>query len=276
MQIKKLSQLKEKVMSIKLERRKTATVVMVVLTVLLFVAAVWGLFSVQHIKKVVIKGDHPYRVSEIMNAAEIDYDEFLFSKDPDEIESKILEKLPYIREVKVTRLWFSKIVIKVESDKDHYYMKLTENSNDCFILSKDLRVINYKSSVDSLKDSSLVYIELPYLDIETCVLGKTVEYGQADKNKYVKEMLDYFYGQEYAEAITAIGLKSKFEGAYIDFYGKCRIIFGKPDIKNIDNQMRLAYEILEERHIDGDYIGFIKIDVSDGTRAIVSEPDSFD
>jgi len=276
MQIKKLSQLKEKVMSIKLKRRKAATVLMVVLTVLLFVAAVCGLFSVQHIKKVVVKGESPYSLSEIMDAGEIEYDEFLFSKDPDEIEAKILEKLPYIREVKVTRYWFSRLVIKVEADTAHYYMKLTENAKDCFILSKDLRVVDYKSDIDSVDGSGLIYIELPYMDLDTCVLSKPVEYGQADKNAYVKEFLDYFYGQDYAEAITAIGLKSKFEGAYIEFYGKCRIIFGKPDIKNIDNQMRLAYEILEERHVDGDYIGFMKIDVSDGTRAIVSEPESLD
>ena len=114
------------------------------------------------------------------------------------------------------------------------------------------------------------------MDIETCVLGRTVEYGADSKNSSVQEMLDYFYEKEYAGAITAIGLKSKFEGAYIEFYGKCRIIFGKPDINNIENQIRLAYDILEMRNVDGEYIGFMKIDVSDGKSAIVSEPENFD
>jgi len=275
MQIKKLSQLKEKVKSVRLERRKIATVVMVVLTVLLFAAAVWGLFSVQRIRKVVIKGECPYSTEEIMDAAGIDYDEFLFSNDKEELKTDILQKLPYIRDVKIRR-GFGRMVIKVESDTAYYYMKLTENSHDCFLLSKELRVIDYKSSVESVKNSSLVYIELPYMDIETCVLGKTVEYGAEEKNGYVTEMLDHFHGKDYADAITAIGLKSKFEGGYIDFYGKCRIVFGKPDINMIDTQMRLAYDILKAKQVDGDYIGYIKIDVSDGRTAVVSEPESLD
>ena len=275
MQIKKLSQLKEKVKSVKLERRKIATVIMIVLTVLLFAAAVWGLFSVQRVRKVVIKGECPYSTEDVMKAAEIVRGDFLFSSSKDEIATKILERLPYIRELKIRR-GFGRIVIKVESDTPYYYMKLKENANDCFLLSKDLRVIDYKSSISSVKDSSLIYIELPYMDIETCVLGKPLEYAAEEKNGYVTEMLEHFHNKDYADAITAIGLKSKFEGGYIDFYGKCRVIFGKPDINMIDTQMRLAYDILNAKQVDGDYIGYIKIDVSDGRTAIVSEPESLD
>ena len=275
MQIKKLSQLKEKVKSIKLERRKTATIVMIVLTALLFVAAVWGLFSVQRIKRVVVKGECPYSTEDIMDAADIEYDGFLYSNDKDELKTKILERLPYIRDIKIRRGFF-RMVIKVECDTAYYYMKLTENSNDCFLLTKDLRVVDYKGSIDSVKNSSLIYIELPYMDIETCVLGRTVEYGADEKNAYVTDMLEYFHNKEYSDAISSVGLKSKFEGGYVDFYGKCRIVFGKPDINMIDTQMRLAYDILKAKHVDGDYIGYIKIDVSDGRTAIVSEPESLD
>jgi len=276
MQIKKLSQLREKVKSIKLERRKAATVVMIVLTVLLFVAAVWGLFLVQRIKTVKIKGESPYSLNEITDAAEIEYDEFLFSLDPDEAETKILEKLPYIREVKVTRYWFSRVVIKVASDEPYYYIKIKETATDCFILSKDLRVIDHKSSIASLEGSGLIFLELPYKDIYTCDMGKKIEFHPDSDVSYVNEFLEYFHSRDYAPAITAIGLKSRFEGGYVDFYGKCRIIFGKPDIKNIGNQMKMAYGILEERHVDGDYIGFMKIDVSNGKTAFVSEPESLD
>ncbi len=272
---KKLSTVKQKVLGIKLDRRKIATVFMVVLTVLLFVAAVWGLFLIQRVKKVVIKGASPYSLEEIMEFAEVEYGEFLFSYDTDELEEKILSGGPYIKEVKVRRYWFSKMVITVESDTAHYYMKITENAKDCYLLSKDLRVLDYRSSAELLKGSGLVYLELPYADLATCSVGQYVEYDTEGKNAYVKETLEYFYSQDYAGAITAVGLKSRFEGTYIDFYGKCRIVLGTP--QNIELKMSRAYEILtEEEKFDESYRGYLIINVSDPKTPITSKPEKLD
>ena len=64
-----------------------------------------------------------------------------------------------------------------------------------------------------------------------------------EKCEYVKEILDYFSSDEYKDTITAIGLSSRFDNCYVDFYGKCRVVFGKPE--NIEKKVKKATEILQ-------------------------------
>ena len=257
---------------LKKKKRAIAVGLIIVFTALVCALAVWGLFSVQHVRKIVIKGDSPYSTEELVLASGLEYGELLYSVDTDEIENNVLENAPYIREVKIRRAFFSRIVINVKSDTAKYCIKISENSKDRYILSDSLRVIDYKSTDDGLSGSGLVFLELP--ELRRCNMCQYVEYGEEGKNGYVKEMLDYFNGSSYADAITDIGLSSRFDDTYIVLYGKCKIIFG--GINDIERKLELVRLTLEEHGLENLQIGYTKINASDPSNIVVSHPESLD
>ena len=257
---------------LKSKKRFLAVVFIALVTLLVGVLCVWGLFSVQHVRKIIVKGESNYTDEEIVTASCLEYGELLYSVDTEEIEGNILKNAPYVRRVSVKRRFFSRIVIKLEADSAKYYIKMSDEAKDFYILSGDLRVIDYTTTDDGLSEKGLVYLELPH--IKRCNMCQFVEYGEKGKNEYVKEMLEYFNNTSFADAITDIGLSSRFDDVYIVIYGKCKIIFGGTN--DIEKKLELVKRTLEEHGLDKLSVGFTKIDVSVGSNPVISHPESLD
>ena len=268
MQVKKFSELKARFMKIK--RRQIAATVMVTLTALLVVLAVFEFFRLIKVTNIVVKGESPYTNEEIIAFSGVEKGEYSYFFDKDDIETKLLDSAPYLREVKVYRI-FTRLVIKVKADTAKYYLQISDKTNDYYILSADLRVLECESNIASIKEKKLIYLELPHLAI--CSVGRFIEYDEPEKCGYVKENLDYFSTDEYKDTITAIGLSSRFDNCYVDFYGKCRVIFGKPE--NMEMKIKKATDILGNFSED-ENIRYLIIDVSDPDKAIYSMPESLD
>ena len=264
--LRKLSELLER------NKRLLGASFIVILTALVSALCVWGLFSVQHIRRIVVKGESHYSDEQIVNASRLEYGELLYSVDTDEIEKNILEGAPYVRQVSVKRRFFSRVVIKLESDSAKYYIKISDSSKDCYILSEDLRVIDYRNSDDGLAESGLIFLELPHL--RRCNMCQYVEYGEEGKTAYVKEMLEYFNGSSFAKALTDIGLSSRFDDVYIVLYGKCKIFFGGTN--DIEKKLELVKRTLETHGLDNLSVGYTEINVSDPSEIVVSHPESID
>ncbi len=269
MQIKKFSELKARFMKIK--RRQIAAAVMAVLTALLVVLAVLEFFRLIKVTNIVVKGESPYTNEEIIAFSGVEKGAYSYSFDKDDIETKLLDSAPYLRKVKVYRV-FTRLVIKVEADTAKYYLKISDKTNEYYVLSSDLRVLECSSNIESIKEKELIYLELPHLAI--CSVGRFIEYDEPEKCGYVKENLDYFSSEEYKDTVTAIGLSSRFDDCYVDFYGKCRVIFGKPD--NIEEKIRLATKYLENLYNKGESIKYLIIDVSNPDKTILTPSESLD
>ncbi len=275
--LKKLSKLWQKIISV--NKRRLAVGLVVVLTVVLAVLTLWGLFDFQHAHIIKVYGESPYTDEEIIAASEIERGQLLFSIDPAKAEENILKgknAKPYIREVRVTRWFFSFVSIKVVADTPKYYIQISKSTEEYYLLSEDLRVLDCLYSKEGLEEKGLVYLELP--ELKTCNMGQVVEYGEEGKNDFVRETIDYLELQEYGEMITAIGLPSRFEGAYITFYGRCRILLGKPEKPD---GLELKIE-RARKHIDsivgngGIDVGYIEVDVSREGETLVSYPENLE
>lgn len=256
---------------VKCRYRAIAAVVIIVLTAVLVALCIWGLFSIQHVRKIVIKGEcAQYTEEMLISMSGIEYGQLLFSTDTDEVEKTLLERAPYLSEVKVSCRFFSKIVIEIKADTPKYYIRIADTSKEVYLLSEEMRVIDFLSSDEGLREAGVVYLELPYL--KTCNLGQYIEYGEPEKCEYVKELLDYYNSCEFAPAITAIGLESRFDNAYIIFYGKCKIFLG--GTANAQSKLERAYSRLVE--YSGESInGYMIVNVS-GSDDIVSFPEKLD
>ncbi len=267
--LEKLTELWQKIRSV--SKRGLAVGFTVAVTLLLVALTLWGLFDFQHAYFIRVHGDSPYTDDEIIEAAGIERGQLLFSTDPEQAEKNILKNKPYIREVRVTRWFFSFLNIKVVADKAKYYLQISKSTEEYYLLSEDLRVIDCRYSKEGFDELGLVRLELP--ELKTCNMGQPVEYGDEGKNEFVREIMDYLARQEYSDMITEIGLPGRFDGAYLTFYGRCRIILGKPD----DIELKLERA---QRHIDtiaqGGHVGYLIVDVSREGETLVTYPEALD
>lgn len=257
---------------LKRKKRLLAVILLSLVTLLVGVLCVWGMFSVQHVRRIIVKGESHYTDEEIVAASLVEYGELLYSLNTEEIEKNILENAPYVKDVKVKRRFFSRVVIKLKADSAKYYIKISDEAKDLYILSEDLRVIDYRASEERISSEELVYLELPH--IRRCNMCQYVEYGEETKNAYVKEMLEYFNNSSYASAITDIGLSSRFDDVYIVLYGKCKIIFGGTN--DIEKKLDLVKRTLEAHGLDNLSVGYTKINISDPSNIVVSHPEALD
>lgn len=241
-----------------ISRRKLATGFVVVLTVLLVILAVSGIFSIQNVNKIEIRGESIYSDEELISASGVNYGEPLFSVNTKEVEKKIQADKPYLREVRVTRRFFSRLVIEVVCDTPKYYVGLSGSTDGVYLLSDEMRVLDYVSRAEA-KKTSAVYLELP--EIDSCTVNHAVKLVDPEKTQYVYELIDHFESQDYADKISAIGLKSQFDGIYIEFSRKCRIVLG--DSQNIDKKMLEAERIINSE-IERQGIDRIKSQLASG------------
>ena len=84
---------------LKRKKRAIATALIVILTLLVCALVFWGAFSVQHVRKIKIKGNGHYTDEQIISASGIEYGSLLYSLDIEKTEKEILEKLPYVKNV---------------------------------------------------------------------------------------------------------------------------------------------------------------------------------
>ncbi len=241
-------------------------IIILLVAVLLIVIAAVIAFSVYAISRggwISVRGESPYTYGEIVAASGLEGGRAIFS-DTVTAGEKIVAAKPYIREARVSRLLFF-IVINVKADEPEYFLEV---SGDYFITSGDLRVIDRLHSESEAKALGAVRLELP--DLSTAVVGRYAEYGAEGKNGYVTEMLELIGSKEYADAVTEIGLASKYDDVYITFYDRCRVVLGS--INGFEEKMSIAQRVLEDNR---DLIyGGVVINVSDPDRPTCKPVDS--
>ena len=233
-----LTSFKEKLKS-REGRRRAATITVAVFSVLLVVFAVFDVFSIQHVRWIVVNGESRYTDEEIIEASGIKTGELLYSVNKKETEQKILDGAPYVKKVSIIRA-FATVFINLTSDEPKYY---TEVSGEYFILSKDLRVLERRLTKGDAEN--LTKLILP--ELSTVVVGRYAEYGETGKNGYVTETLGYFSEIYKGEKITEIGLANRFDGVYAIFDDKIKIIFGDADnFEELKDKASRAQEIFEK------------------------------
>ena len=260
--MKFLMSLKEKLNS-REGRRKAAIVTVAFFSTLLVVFSVLDVFSIQHVRWIVVKGDSPYSNEEIISASGIKTGTLLYSVDKSETERKILEGAPYVKKAGIVRI-FSTVFINLTSDKAKYY---TEVSGEYFVMSEDLRVLERRLTLGDA--NGLIKLKLP--ELSTAVVGRYAEYGDVGKNAYVIETLEYFSKAYPDEGLTEVGLEGRFDGVYAIFGDKIKIIFGS--VERLEDKVAAVNNILGETQKSDEKT---VINVTDISKVTVRKVETFD
>ena len=260
--MKFLTSFKEKLKS-REGRRRAAIIAVAFCSALLVVFSVFDVFSIQHVRWIVVNGESPYTNEEIIEASGIKTGSLLYSVNKSETERKILDGAPYVKKVSIIRA-FATVFINLTSDKPKYY---TEVSGEYFIMSEDLRVLE-RQLTDNGTDE-LTKLILP--ELSTAVVGRYAEYGENGKNAYVLETLEYFASVYPGEDLTEVGLAGRFDGVYAIFGDKIKIIFGS--IERLDDKVAAVKNILNETEKSDEKT---VINVTDISKVTVRKVENFD
>ena len=257
-----LTSFKEKLKS-REGRRKAAIITVAVFSVLLVVFAFFDVFSIQHVRWIVVNGESRYTDEEIIEASGIKTGELLYSVNKKETEQKILDSAPYVKKVSIIRA-FATVFINITSDEPKYYIEV---SGEYFILSKDLRVLEKRLTKGDAEE--LTKLILP--ELSTVVVGRYAEYGEAGKNSYVIETLEYFSSVYPDEGLTEVGLYGRFDGVYAIFGDKIKIIFGS--VERLEDKVAAVNNILSETKKSNEKT---VINVTDVSKVTARKVENFD
>ena len=200
---------------------------------------------------VTVSGNSRYADAEILTAADIDGD-ILPLLGEQAVYKRVAAACPYVESIELVKVYPSSVEIVVH-ETEPVYVTLTHGRQ--LTLDRDLRVMDFTDDADGL-----IRLSLP--EFKNAVEGSRVVFADADSESFVLEMLDAFFGEKAALAVTALDLTDRY--ALTACIGdEVKIIFG--DYRNIDVKLTLAKKILEDA--EAAYSDRTLIDVSEPSRA---------
>lgn len=146
---------------------------------------------------------------EIISIAGIKEGSGYFSYNTRKSENKVLENIPCVEEINITRSIFGKVKITVVEKKAFWYVQIF---NEYYALADDLEVIRRSEDFKEFCDRGLVRIDFP--KIESFILGLPLEFSDEDRDcsfiwDFLSEIKDSQLYQE--RRLYQICIKNKFE-----------------------------------------------------------------
>lgn len=195
-------------------------VLLVSFTVVFFVLWFAVFFKVKSIE---IGGNLRYSKADILEAAGIAEGDNLYEIGEKELNSRLIEALPYIRSATLERKLPSTLVIGVEEDTAVMY---SEICGDTYLMSEDLTVLERSDSFDRSK-----MVELYAGDVSMCYSGKSIEYVDSRMVNVVVKL--YAVLKEYGliDKVNSFTIKNRFD-IQIRYDNRLDVYFGS--VENID------------------------------------------
>lgn len=176
-------------------------IIFFVLTALFVIVCLAVFFK---IKEVEIIGTSRYTNEVIQQYCQIETGQSLYGINNGDIAG-LSDKFAYIKSAKITRKLPHTLIITIIEDEATYYCELY---GDYFIMSEDLRVLDFVSDKSLLSGQGLVEIVMPETD--KCIIGQTVVFANDSDAKYVYAYLDALYTSTLYKSVTAFDLRDKY------------------------------------------------------------------
>ncbi len=224
--------------STKLLRQRVLYTVLIVLLLAVFLIGIVGIFFRVH--SITVKGNTVYSDSDIISASGIEKDMNIYLIDDHSVVTAILSGFPYVRTVKVSREIPSSVTLTLKCDEPNYY---TEIGGECFVLSRDLRVIN---RFESKEDVLTAHPEIKKLiggEVSRAVVGSELEYVNSSYSKQAKQLLSLLESAEVFEGISAVDFSDRFN-VQLTYDSRLKANIGNSD--DIELKLRFMNEIVKD------------------------------
>jgi len=185
----------------------TARFILFVILAVLFVSLCFALFF--RVKHVEVEGSTRYSAEEILAAADIEIGTNLFKADDEDL-LPILEKLAYVKEVKLSRKLPDTVVISITEDEAQY---VSEIYGQMYLLSSKLRVLEAIDKYSEIGELGLVRLYLP--NVDSALIGKQLVFPDEVTDNYVTAYVQALAESPMLKITTAFDLRQRFDLALI-------------------------------------------------------------
>lgn len=161
------------------------------------------------VKNIELTGTSRYSREDIISLTSISEGMSIFSASNRSL-SGVNERLAYIKEFRVIRKFPDTVVIEALEDTPRYYAELY---GEYFILSDELRILERTFEEPKREDNALIELLLP--QINSALVGRTIEFPTDVSQRYVSAYIDALEASPIYERTNAFDLRDRFNLALI-------------------------------------------------------------
>ncbi len=232
------------------ERKRTRRMVFyislfLVVTIVFLVVCATVFLKVRTIN---INGNEKYTPEQIMEYIPINLEENMYSFDSDDIEANILQQLPYIKEIDISRDLPTTIDVNIIEERAYYAADI---AGDAYILSPDLKVLECKPNTEA---STLGIATITLSNIRRCIVGSQVEFVSNRDLDALNTLYANFESNGIENRIKAVDFGSRFDITF-NYDNRFKVYVG--DTEDILMKMRFFVAVLDE--LDPNATGVINI-----------------
>lgn len=246
-------------------KRRVLTAVLLVFLCAVFFLGTLGIFF--RISEVSVSGNDVYNDQDIIDASGIEYGANIYLLDTGRVESLLKAEFPFIKYVKISRDIPQRVVLNVECDKALYYVEIC---GEYFVVSRELRVLERDSSLETITGRYPEIKRLLTSDIEEAVVGRNLVFTRDNYFEAVKDFLDILEVTECFEGLTTIDIRDRFSISLI-YNHRLKASLGDPT--DAELKLRFMYEVIKDL---GDQSGTIDIENVEMAYVILSNGEIYD
>ncbi len=224
--------------SARLLRQKVLYTVLIIVLLAVFIIGTVAIFFRVH--SITVKGNNFYKDSDIITASGIEKNMNIYLINDRSVATGILSQFPYVRTVEVQRSIPSAVTLALKCDEPNYYAEI---EGECFVLSRELRVMARFESKEQLLETHPSIKKLTGGEVSRAVVGGELVYVNKSYSKQAKELLSILEATEVFEGVSAIDFSDRFN-VYITYDSRLKANIGNDD--DIELKLRFMNEIVKD------------------------------
>lgn len=233
------------------------TVVLIAVTVLLCVAAVFSVFAVikrfMKVEAFEVVGISRYEIEDLVAATGVKKGDLLYALDRDAVEERILKECPYLESAKVKTKFPNRLRIIVEGKDPQWYLE--DHSGALYTLDGKLVVI-----AETTKVKGITKLVLP--DLQSAMYGEVPLFAESEtERKKTLEVIDSLRGTALKARLTEVDLSSRWDIRMV-VDGKYDVIMG--DMSDFPAKIHAIEAFLEQDSVIKAGQGTITVVKSEG------------
>ena len=225
--------------------KKTLLIASCVLIAFLLIMLISLLFP---IKKFEVEGSTRYDINELIDASGIRTGDRLYALNRGKAEKKLMEGCPYVKSVKIKRVFPNKVCFVIEERVAGWYVQVGE---DFYALDYDLKVLLESFDESDMIARGLTKLVLP--ELESVVAGELPSFGGGDEHLMSEtlKIIDTVRTHKIKERLTLLDLSNRFQIEMV-VDGSYSVDFG--DMDDAKTKFDMIDQIISTAAIKG-YVG---------------------
>lgn len=245
--------------------RKALPIVSYALIVCMGVLCIFALIGIvrgfMRIKGFEVEGTERFAGSEIAAFAGLKRGELLYDLDEAEVKENIIEKCAYVEGVRLKRKLSGKLCFVIKEREPLRYIKI---SGDCYVLDKDMRVLEETKNETELLGDRLTILTMP--NVKEAMVGELLVYGSSKEEiENTEKIIKILSECSLAESFTSIDIDNRYD-IHLTLNGSFEVSLGS--YQKLDVKLRYLASALEKAYSDGAVGGTVDIS-DDGSKVSV-------